>query len=88
MNKVSIQKKSGTDWKRLRTMKDEEIDFSDTPPIDRAMFKKMVIRMPQKKAALSLRLDSNVIAWFRAQGPRYQTRINAVLQSYVKAHSH
>jgi uncharacterized protein (DUF4415 family) len=69
-------------------MKDDEIDFSDTPPIDRAMFKKMVIRMPQKKAALSLRLDSNVIAWFRAQGPRYQTRINAVLQSYVKAHSH
>jgi uncharacterized protein (DUF4415 family) len=88
MNKVSTQKKSGTDWKRLRTMKDDEIDFSDTPPIDRAMFKKMVIRMPQKKAALSLRLDSNVIAWFRAQGPRYQTRINAVLQSYVKAHSH
>jgi hypothetical protein len=32
-------------------MKDEEIDFSDTPPIDRAMFNKMVIRMPEKKAA-------------------------------------
>jgi len=88
MNKVSTQKKSGTDWKRLRKMKDEEIDFSDAPPIDRAMFNKMVIRMPEKKVALSLRLDPNVIKWFRAQGPRYQTRINAVLQSYVKAHSH
>lgn len=88
MKKVSTQKKSGTDWKRLRTMKDEEIDFSDSPPIDRDMFKKMVIRMPEKKAALSLRLDPNVIDWFKAQGPRYQTRINAVLQSYVRAHSH
>jgi len=88
MNKVSTQKKSGTDWERLRTMKEEEIDFSDTPPIDRAMFRKMVIRMPEKKAALSLRLDPGVIEWFKAQGPRYQTRINAVLQSYVKAHSH
>jgi len=88
MNKVSTQKKLETDWKQLRTMKDEEIDFSDTPPIDPAMFKKMVIRMPEKKAALSLRLDPNVIEWFKAQGPRYQTRINAVLQSYVRAHSH
>lgn len=88
MSKATTQKKSGTDWKRLRGMKDEEIDFSDIPPIDKAMFKKMVIRLPEKKAALSLRLDPRVIDWFKGQGPGYQTRINAVLQSYVEAHSH
>lgn len=88
MNKASIPKKSGTDWKRLNRMKEEEIDFSDIPPIDKTMFKKMVIRMPEKKAALSLRLDPRVIDWFKGQGPGYQTRINAVLQSYVEAHSH
>ena len=69
-------------------MKDAEIDFTDIPQVDKAMFRKMVIRMPEKKAPLSLRLDPRVIEWFKGQGPGYQTRINAVLQSYVEAHSH
>ncbi len=38
---------------------------------------------PVSKQAISIRLDSDVIAWFRATGPKYQTRINAVLRSYV-----
>ena len=88
MNKTSTPQKSGTDWARLRRMKDEDIDFSDIPPIDPSVFKKMVIRMPEKKAALSIRLDPVVITWFRTQGKGYQTRINAVLRSYVEAHSH
>jgi len=87
MSKASTLKKSGTDWKRLHRMKDEEIDFSDIPPIDPTLFKKMVVRMPEKKVALSLRLDPQVIDWFKEQGPGYQTRINAVLKSYVEAHS-
>ena len=69
-------------------MKDADIDFSDIPPIDPSVFKQMVIRMPEKKAALSIRLDPVVITWFRTQGKGYQTRINAVLRSYVEAHSH
>ena len=68
-------------------MKDEDIDFSDIPPVDRLAFKKMVIRMPEKKAALSIRLDPGVVDWFRKQGRGYQTRINAVLRSYVEVHS-
>ncbi len=44
--------------------------------------------MPEKKVALSLRLDPGVVAWFKKQGRGYQTRINAVLRSYVEAHSH
>ena len=39
---------------------------------------------PVSKQAISIRLDSDVIAWFRATGPRYQTRMNAVLRSYVE----
>jgi len=69
-------------------MKDEDIDVSDIPVIDRAMLKKMVIRMPDKKSPVSIRLDPCVIEWFRRQGQGYQTRINAVLRSYVAAHSH
>ena len=69
-------------------MRDEDIDFSDIRPVDRSLLKKMVIRMPEKKAALSIRLDPGVVAWFKKQGRGYQTRINAVLRSYVEAHSH
>ena len=88
MKDTSTSKKSGTDWDRLRTMKDEDIDVSDVPVIDRALLKKMVIRMPEKKSAVSIRLDPGVIGWFKRQGHGYQTRINAVLRSYVDAHSH
>lgn len=88
MNKTSTETKSATDWTRLRRMKDEDIDVSDIPPIDRSLFKKMVIRMPERKAALSIRLDPGVVSWFKKQGRGYQTRINAVLRSYVEAHSH
>jgi uncharacterized protein (DUF4415 family) len=38
-----------------------------------------------RKAAISLRLDADVLAWFRAQGAGYQTRVNAVLRAYMEA---
>jgi uncharacterized protein (DUF4415 family) len=38
---------------------------------------------PAGKQPISLRVDADVLAWFRAQGPRYQSRINAVLRSYM-----
>ncbi|HEU0225647.1 MAG TPA: BrnA antitoxin family protein [Steroidobacteraceae bacterium] len=38
-----------------------------------------------RKAAISLRLDEDVLGWFKAQGPGYQTRINAVLRAYKEA---
>jgi uncharacterized protein (DUF4415 family) len=69
-------------------MKDSDIDLSDIPEIDPVNFKKMVIRMPQPKELVSIRIDPDVLGWFRNQGKRYQTRINAVLRSYVAAHSH
>jgi len=69
-------------------MKDTEIDFSDIPKVDPGVFKKMAIRMPQRKKLVSIRIDPDVLGWFRREGRRYQTRINAVLRSYVEAHSH
>lgn len=68
-------------------MKDGDIDFSGTPKIDPAFFKKMEIRLPRKKSAVSMRLDSDVIEWFKKRGRGYQTRINAVLRAYIEAHS-
>lgn len=88
MKEKYTEMKSKTNWNRLHSVKDDEIDFSDIPKIDPDVFKKMVIRMPQRKELVSIRIDPDVLGWFRKQGHRYQTRINAVLRSYVEAHPH
>ena len=79
------KKKSGTDWKRLRNIKDKDIDVSDIPPLDDAFFKNATLRMPENKRAVSLRLDADVLDWFKHQGRGYQTKINAVLRLYMQA---
>lgn len=43
------------------------------------------LTMPAGKSPISLRVDVDVLAWFRAQGPRYQSRMNAVLRAYMQA---
>lgn len=85
MKEKDTKRKSRTDWKRLERMTDAEIDVSDVPPLDESFFKKATLRMPMAKKAVSLRLDSDVLDWFREQGKGYQTRINAILRVYVKA---
>ena len=90
MKRSSTSRKSRTDFKRLDAMKDEDIDFSDIPPITPEMFAKAVIRrglkpIPRKKQ-LTLRMDSDVIEWFKKQGRGYQTKINSLLRAYMEQH--
>ena len=79
---------SRTDWDRLETMSDADIDFSDIPELDADFFRNAKVRMPRAKKAVSIRLDQDVLAWFRKQGRGYQTRMNAVLRTYMQAHTH
>jgi uncharacterized protein (DUF4415 family) len=44
-----------------------------------------IVVEPVAKSPISLRVDEDVLAWFKAQGPRYQSRMNAVLRSYMIA---
>lgn len=78
MNKVS-----GTDWKRLVDMDDETIDTSDIPERDDAFFERAELRLPAKKS-VTIRLDEDVLEWFKAQGKGYQTRINKLLRQYME----
>jgi uncharacterized protein (DUF4415 family) len=68
-------------------MRDEDIDTSDIPELDETFFKNAVLRLPQPKASVCLRLDRDVLDWFKAQGKGYQTRMNAVLKAYKEAQS-
>jgi uncharacterized protein (DUF4415 family) len=83
---------SGTDWERVRAMRDEEIEAAaagdpDAPPLDEAFWReaRVVFSRPARKKHTGLRIDEDVLAWFRAHGPGYQTRMNAVLRAYVEA---
>lgn len=81
-------KKSQTDWKRLETIPDEDIDCSDIPELGKEFWNNAVLVMPEKKKAVSLRLDQEVVDYFKRQGKGYQTKINAVLKAYIQAHKH
>ncbi len=71
-------------------MRDEDIDFSDSPQWTPEMFAKAVLRVGFKpvprKEQITLRLDGDVLEWFRARGPGYQTQINALLRAYMNEH--
>lgn len=69
----------------LAAMPDDQIDYSDIPHLpDRGWVK--AVEMPQTKRQITLRVDAEVLEFFKHTGRRYQTRINAVLRSYVEAH--
>jgi len=85
MNAKDSKKKSGTDWQFLKDESDQGIDFSDIPKLGPEFWKKAELRMPQKKESLTLRLDRDVVTWFRSAGRGYQTKMNAVLRSYMRS---
>jgi uncharacterized protein (DUF4415 family) len=88
--KASKAKKGGTDWKALRRMSDADIHAGieadpDAHPTDDDFWKDAKVVMPRRKEVVTIRLDADLLAWFRQQRG-YQTRINAILRSYMNAH--
>lgn len=68
-------------------MREEDIDYSDIPELDKSFFKKATIKYPpHKKQQLTIRLDEDVLSWLKKQGKGYQSRINAILRAYYEAH--
>jgi len=87
MSAKSSSKKSQTDWKKVDSLTDSEIDTSDVQSLDSEFFKNAKLRMPSPKKSITVRLDSDVLDWYRRQGKGYQTKINAILRTYMDAHS-
>jgi uncharacterized protein (DUF4415 family) len=78
--------KGRADLARLRRMTDAEIEASSPAELrnlPESFWQGARVVTPVTKEAISIRLDSDVVAFFREAGPRYQSRINAVLRSYV-----
>lgn len=90
MKKSRTSKKSATDWKRLDAMKNEDIDLSEIDEISPEIFARGIVRRGLKplrrKQQLTIRMDSDVIDWFKRQGQGYQTKINSLLRAYMEEH--
>ena len=71
-------------------MPSDAVDTSDIPEISAEQFARAVVRRGLKPSAakvqLTIRVDSDVLEWFRKKGPGYQTRINKLLRAYMEAH--
>ncbi len=66
-------------------MRDSDIDYSDIPALDKSFLKKATVPWPPIKKQLTIRIDADILAWLRAQGKGYQTRINRFLRVLMES---
>ncbi len=81
--------KESSDWKRLRSLSDRQIrrpieSEPEARPTDAEFWKKARVVIPAAKRTITIRLDADLLEWLRKQ-KGYQTRINAVLRTYMDA---
>lgn len=83
--------KDRTDWTKVRNLSEAEIRAgavadSDAPERSAAWWQTAKLVMPAKKEQVSLRIDPDVMAFFRESGQGYQSRINAALRAFMEEH--
>jgi uncharacterized protein (DUF4415 family) len=88
MKKKNMNIESETDWQRVMSMSDGEIDTSDIPALTDDFFNNAQIRWPGNKKQLTLRLDPDVVDYFKHLGKGYQRTMNNVLRKFMEAHQH
>ena len=78
---------SRTDWAKVDAMTEEELEASiaaDPDDVHEELdWSKAIMGLPPFKKHINIRIDTDVLDWFRATGKGYQTRINNVLRAYV-----
>ena len=84
--------KTGSNWKKAAAMSDVQLEASIAVDADETGmvidWDNAAVELPQPKALLNMRVDKDVLDYFRKTGKGYQTRINAVLRSYVSRMRH
>lgn len=70
----------------IDALTDEEIDTSEIPSLTEDFFKRAKVRMPTSKVSVTVQINPEVLAWFKAQGEDYEQRMQAALRIYAEAH--
>jgi uncharacterized protein (DUF4415 family) len=60
--------------------------YNDIPELSKVFWERAIVEYPEKKKSVTLRVDADIIKWFKSKGKGYQTKINAILRSYYEAH--
>ena len=86
MSKKNIMKKSSeTDWEGLAAMTDEQIDYSDIPPLPDTFFKRAEVWHPQPKVAVTVELDADILEWFKEESEDWKASVQTALRLFVEA---
>ena len=83
MSAQDMRKQSRTDWAKIKAMKDRDIDFSEAPELNDDFFAEAKL-WPGKKKQITIRLDPDVLDYFKTKGRGYQSSINATLRRYME----
>ena len=78
-----MKKRSKTNWDKVDALRDDQIDYADSPALEADFFQKAVM-WPGPKQQITLRLSPEVLVFFRRQGKGYQTAIGKVLKDFVE----
>jgi uncharacterized protein (DUF4415 family) len=80
-----VSKKSiKSDLKRIDAMTDENIDYSDIPPLGDEFFTQKTVSFSPSKQQLTIQLDQDILEWLKAQGKGYETQINHILREVME----
>lgn len=77
---------SKTDWDALEAMTDEEIDYSEIPPLSKTFFERATIWQPQPQVTLKLKVDADILEWFQSKNENWEAQMQAALRFYVESH--
>ncbi len=80
-----MKKPSKTDWEALASMTDEEIDYSDIPPLPDTFFERAKKWHPQPKIKVTVALDADILEWFKEEDEDWESRLHTALRIYVEA---
>jgi uncharacterized protein (DUF4415 family) len=80
-----VSKKSiKSDLKRIDAMTDENIDYSDIPPLGDEFFTQKTVSFSPSKQQLTIQLDQDILEWLKAQGKGYESQINHILREVME----
>ena len=79
-----MKQRSKTNLELLDSLADKDIDTSEIVPLDKAFFAGAKLRLPETKTTITIRIDPDVLLWFKKEGKGYQSKMNAVLRLYAE----
>ena len=85
MSSKDLNNTSRTNWAALEARSDENIDYSDIPPLTEAFFEKATLRIPVNQAHQLVQIDPDVLQWFQSQSEEYKVLINSVLRHHIES---